>query len=211
MVDSNQREPSKEYEKLILQLPGVLNASVIYSDGVLSEIHVLADDSRAPKRIARDIQSAIAARYGIEIDYKIISIAQIPAQKKNNKRGRLVFDEISCIKNKEHSSVTVKLNDGEHLFSGSAAGLNDDLEIGRIICQATLEAVSNYIDGKVQLSAVDVKAFELGGEKALSVCVLAKGENRAEHLIGSAFSSDDVETAVVKATLDALNRRIAVV
>lgn len=210
-MDRVQEKPSKELEKLILQLSGVLNANVVFRDGAVSDIHVLADDSRSPKRIARDIQSAIAARYGAELDYKVISIAQIPAAEPCGRRGRMIFDEISCVRSKEHSSVTVKLSDGEHLFTGTATGLNDGLETNRTVCQATLEAVAHCIDGKVQLSAADVRTFELDGEKALAVCILSKREARTERLVGSTFLGDDAGVAVVKATLDALNRRMAAV
>lgn len=211
MADCSRNEASKEYEDLILQLPGVLNSRVVLTDGALAEIHVLADDSRAPKRVARDVQSAISARYGTDVDYKIISVAQIPGKGRAGARSRLVFDEIACVRNKEHSSVTVKLNDGEQTFSGTAASLNASQEISRAVCQATLEAVDCFLDSRISLSAADVKYYDLAGEPALSVCVYAKTESRTDCLIGSAFLGNDAETAVVKATLDAINRRIAVV
>ncbi len=211
MAECGLNEPAGEYEALILQLPGILNAKVVISGETLTEIHILSDDSRAPKRVARDVQSAISARFGTEIDYKIISVAQIPAQSKTALHGRLVFDEIVCVKNKEHSSVTVKLSDGEQSFSGTSSGLNAGQEISRAVCQATLEAVNGSLESRLTFSAADVKMYELAGESALSVCVLAKSEHKTERLIGSAFLGDDAETAVVKATLDALNRRIAVV
>ena len=209
MADSNQNEMVKQYDELICKLPGVLNSSVVFSDRGLSEVHVLADDSRAPKQIARDIQSAISAQYGTNIDHKLISIAQIPAQNPSCSRTRLIFEEINISKNKERSCATVTLTDGEHSFSGTASALNDRLEVNKMICQATLGAVENYMKEAVQLSVADVKMFDLSGEKAIAVCVAVKSRGQVERLIGSSFQGDDAGMAVVKATLDALNRRIA--
>lgn len=210
MADSNQSEIAKQYSDLICKLPGVINSSVVFSDQDISEIHVLADMRRAPKQIARDIQSAIIAQFGANIDHKLISIAQIPAESHTTRlRGRLVFDEINISKNKERSSATVTLTDGDTSYAGTASSLNDRLEINKMICQATLGAVENFMEENVQLSVADVKLYDLSGEKAVSVCIAAKSGNKVDRLIGSCFVGDDSGTAVVKATLDALNRRIA--
>lgn len=209
MADSNQNELAKQYGDLICKLPGVINSSVVFSDQEISEIHVLADNRRAPKQIARDIQSAIIAQFGVNIDHKLISIAQIPAESHPRLRGRLVFDEINISKNKERSSAAVTLTDGETSFTGTASSLNDRLEINKMICQATLSAVENFMEEDVQLTVADVKMFDLSGERALSVCIAVKSGNKVDRLIGSSFVGDDSGTAVVKAALDALNRRIA--
>lgn len=209
MAESNQNTIAKQYNDLIDKLPGVMNSSIVFSEDEISEIHVLADTRRAPKQIARDIQSAIMAQYGAAVDHKLISIAQIPSENTIRLRSRLVFEEISLSRNKEHSSATVSLSDGEASFSGTATALNDRLEINRMICQATLSAVENFVDENVLLSVADVKTFDLSGEKAVAVCIAVKSKNKVDRLVGSAFVGDDSGIAVVKATLDALNRRIA--
>lgn len=210
-TEGNQSEPAKQYEELICQLPGVLNSSVVFSEEGLSEIHILADSSRAPKRITRDVQSALTARFGVTVDYRLISIAQIPAKGSNGMRVRLIFNEISLVKNKEHSSATVSLTDGDQTYTGTASALSERSEVNKMICQATLEAIEDYIDGKVELTAADVREFDLNGEKAVATCVIAKKGDRVKQYIGSTFLYEDRGLAIVKATLDALNRQITVV
>ncbi len=209
MADSNQNVIAKQYNDLIGKLSGVVNSSIVFSDNEISEIHVLADARKSPKQISRDIQSAIMAQYGISIDHKLISIAQIPVENDLRLRSRLIFDEISLSKNKEHSSATVTLTDGDSAFSGTASAVNDRLEINKMVCQATLSAIENFMDESAALSVVDVQVFELSGEKAIAVCIAVKSKNRVDRLLGSSFVGDDNGIAVVKATLDALNRRIA--
>lgn len=209
MSENRQNIAIGQYNDLICKLPGVMSANVVVSGEDISEIHILADIRRAPKQIARDVQSAIMAQFGVDVDHKLISIAQIPAQAHPKLRGRLVFEEICTSKNKERSSATVTLSDGETTYSGTAAALNDRLEVNRMICQATLSAVENFIEDSVLLSVADVKAFDLGGERAVAVSVAIKTGSRVERVIGSAFAGDDGSTAVVRATMDALNRKIA--
>lgn len=209
MAENNQNMVAKQYSDLIDKLPGVMNSSIVFSENDISEIHVLADTRRAPKQIARDIQSAIKAQYGVSIDHKLISIAQIPSESELRLRSRLIFDEISLSRNMERSSATVTLADGESSFSGTATAMNDRLEINRMICQATLSAIENFIDENVFLSVADVKTFDLSGEKAIAVCIAVKTRSKVDRLLGSSFVGDDSGIAVVKATMDALNRRIA--
>ena len=67
-----------EWQSLISKLNGVYAAHVVFSDAQEpQEIHVLASSRRNGKSLVRDVQSAITARYGIEVDYRIISVAQI--------------------------------------------------------------------------------------------------------------------------------------
>lgn len=209
MAESNQTVIAKQYNDLIGKLPGVMNSSIVFSQNEIAEIHVLADTHRAPKQISRDIQSAIMAQFGVNIDYKVISIAQIPAENDLRLHNRLIFDEISMSRNKERSSATVSLSDADSSFSGTASSLNDCLEVNKMICQATLNAVENFIDENVLLSVADVKTFDLSGEKAVAVCIAVKSKSNVDRMIGSSFIGDDSGTAVVKATMDALNRRIA--
>lgn len=210
-ADGSQNALAKQYEELICKLPGVLNSSVVFTEQGLSEIHILADSNRAPKRITRDVQSALTARFGAAVDYRLISIAQIPVQGPSNMRVRLIFDEISLIKSKEHATATVSLTDGEQTYTGTASALSERTEVNKMVCQATLEAVEDYIDGKVELTAADVKEFDLDGEKAVAICAIAKKDDHVKRYIGSTFLGEDKGMAIVKATLDALNRKITVI
>ncbi|MBS5586054.1 MAG: hypothetical protein KHX36_07530, partial [Clostridiales bacterium] len=67
------------FRTLLRRLPGVYAAGPRFDEnGTLSEIHVLASLARSPKQVVRDVQSAIFAAYGIEVDHRIVSVAQLP-------------------------------------------------------------------------------------------------------------------------------------
>lgn len=73
--------PESGIERLLSSLAGITSASVVRSrDGRLVEIHVLATPELHPKQIVRNVESALRAGFGIEIDRRIVSVAQAPAQ-----------------------------------------------------------------------------------------------------------------------------------
>ena len=80
------------FRTLLRRLPGVYAAGPRFDEnGTLSEIHVLASLARSPKQVVRDVQSAIFAAYGIEVDHRIVSVAQLPepvCQRRGRARGR---------------------------------------------------------------------------------------------------------------------------
>jgi hypothetical protein len=68
-------------ERLLSSLAGVVSARLVAdAQGRLVEIHVLATPALNPKQVARNVQSALSAGAGIDIDHRIISIAQVRAE-----------------------------------------------------------------------------------------------------------------------------------
>ncbi|REJ36676.1 MAG: hypothetical protein DIU84_05550, partial [Bacillota bacterium] len=77
-VPGHQVVRVSEIERLLAQLPGVISARLMVNDwGAIEELHVLATTERGPKQIVRDVESTLAARWGIKIDHKKISVAQL--------------------------------------------------------------------------------------------------------------------------------------
>ena len=71
----NPEERAEAYRALLAELPGVFAAGLRSDgDGVPAEIHILAAMDRNPKQIVRDVQSALFAAYGLEIDLSLIHI-----------------------------------------------------------------------------------------------------------------------------------------
>lgn len=65
-------------EALLASLAGVLSAHVIReSAGRIAEIHILATAALHPKQVVRNVESALSAGLGIQIDRRIVSVAQV--------------------------------------------------------------------------------------------------------------------------------------
>jgi hypothetical protein len=79
MTPTKKPAPSgADAEALLASLAGVLSAHVVTApDGRIVEIHILAAAELHPKQVVRNVESALSAGFGIEIDRRIVSVAQV--------------------------------------------------------------------------------------------------------------------------------------
>src|SRR5512142_3530987 len=65
-------------ERLLASLAGVVSVRAIAgADGRLEEIHVLSTPELHPKQVVRNVESALSAGLGLEVDRRIVSVAQV--------------------------------------------------------------------------------------------------------------------------------------
>lgn len=70
--------PRNDAERLLASLAGVVSAHVVTdSTGRFAEIHILSSPDLHPKQVVRNVESALSAGLGIEVDRRIVSVAQI--------------------------------------------------------------------------------------------------------------------------------------
>lgn len=202
---------SSTYSEYIMKLPGVINSNVVFNDGEIVEIHVLSDTSRSPKQIVRDIQSLFMAQFNREIDHKVVSVAQIEYEVKPTGKptSRFIIEAVTVAKKKDKTEIEVSLSFEEKLFVGKYTALKDNYDIYRGIALATLNAIILASDSVQTFSVLDVKFTDIAGSRTAIVCIsLTNSTNAANRFLGAAFSFGDDDIAVVKATLNALNRKI---
>lgn len=204
----------EEYQAFICQLEGVINTHFVLSDnGEVEELHVLATTERNAKQLVRDIQSALMARYHLDIDHRVISIAQIPqpagpAQAEPASQPRLVCKEVSTATSRDQTRIEITLSYRDELFCGQATGSSNPHSRHRLVCQAVLDAVHRFINDEAAFSLVDIRLVDMSGHTVALVSVAMRQSRREELLLGAAYDDDDVSMAITKATLDAINRRL---
>ena len=217
------------YVEYINKLPGVISSDVVIDGDAISEVHVLSNSTRTPKQLVRDIQSVFYARFHKKIDHKIVSVAQIDLPMSStlvtkasqaaavtpttttvvSSHPRLSIEEVSLTKRQNDSLVKVGLSFGNDHYTCAQACSNDKSDYYRAIAQATLGSACQALDYSLNFSVLDVRLADIASETAVLVCVSqSTGTNTNNHYCGSAFVTDDRETAVVKATLNAINRLI---
>ena len=87
-MTEEKRIDLREAESAIGQLRDVISVRVIAGEnGAIEEIHVLTESDRSPKHIVRDIESALMAKLGIQIDHKKVSVAQVRGTRGSNDAG----------------------------------------------------------------------------------------------------------------------------
>jgi len=72
-----------------------------------------------------------------------------------------------------------------------------------------LTALETFLKGTCNLVTEDIALINLAGRRAVAVSVSLVTNIGEERLIGAAFMNNDEREAAVKATLAAVNRRMA--
>ena len=219
---------SSALEDAIRRISGIQAARVVTGPGGrVAEVHVLAGRERGAKQLVRDVQSVILTNFGIDIDYRTVSVVQLdevapPAASAGAQAGpatphvqpptvetpgvprpaivRLVT-ETASFTTEVRVGVSINTLERAGMARGpSTAGL-------RLVANATVDAVAEMLHA----SAVEVTSAELVtiGLIQVAVVVVRLATSRGEQtLTGSAVVRKDANDAVARATLDALNRVI---
>ena len=204
-----------EIEEALAQVSEIRAARVVTSsDGVIDEIHVLALPSKAPKQLVRDIESTLMAAFGIAVDHKKISIAQlgkesVPLVAESPKaKARAQIKNINVEVAGVYVNIAVALELEGELFTGRATGPASRTGRERLVAEATLDAIAQYLQGAFTFALEDVEIIRLGRESIATACVVLVTSLGEQAFAGSALVRQNDKDSIVRATLDAINRRL---
>lgn len=203
-----------DIESVIRSLTSVHSARVVKGKtDEIDEIHVLTDSSRPPKQLVRDVESALMAEFGIELDHKKVSIAQTQNGKQPKfAEHRLKLSDVFIALNCNQAEALVRLKLNGSTYEGQASGHNSSHSQLRLIATATLKAVEGRGGEDVTLILEDLSpSVTLAGHTVVVVFVNMITSRGEDQLTGSAIVKQDLWKAVVNATLDAVNRRLGII
>ncbi len=89
---------------------------------------------------------------------------------------------------------------------GGASGWSSRDGAHRMIAQATIAAVQEFLDGEVAFGLPEVEFVKMGRRRVALVALSLLAHRQEKVLVGSCAVEQDVQQAVVLATLAALNR-----
>jgi hypothetical protein len=197
-----------DFEVLINKIPGVISSRLVMEDQIITELHILSNFSRTPKQIIRDIQSALMAGYDMELDHKVISVAQIEDGRVSKRSFRLKLKHIDLSMEDNRLTTTVQLTKGGKEYTGASSGGSSVQNRYRLVAEATLTAVNDFLGIDPIFILSDVLVLTTASGKAFTVVITDISGTGEQSLIGSAMVQQDEHQAVVKAALDAVNRRL---
>lgn len=202
----------RKVEESIRLLPGIVGCKVVVGeDDRIEEVHILDASSKNPKQVIRDVESAVMVDCDLKLDHRVISIAQVKNRDLISKdQLRLKISGFSKDMSDESTEVNVELEFNDRRFTGTSSGI---ITIGnklRYLSEATLRAVEEYLGGTCSLALNDIRLVEIGRDKAVLVSISIVNENKEEVLLGCSLVRGEEELSAIKATLDSINRRIAV-
>lgn len=199
----------EEIEKLINKLNGVLFSKIVLAENQeIKEIHVITKDFCSPKKISRDIESLLIAKYNISLDYRKISIAQVRDEKDYSHRVKVI--DLSVTPSEEKLQVIVKLENKNKIFEGKINCANWNKNREYIVARATLDAITDFLNGKIFFQVDDIKKLKVDSKEVVLISINLINAQGKENLVGAALSEDNPNKAVVYAILKAVNRRILV-
>lgn len=206
-VDTNTLESS------VRQVKGVFACRVVMdAPGEIGEIHVVGAPDRKPKQIVRDIESLLFAKFGLRVNYRKISLAQMQEEKAFAALGsRPLLLAAESATQGDTLIARVRLADNGNVFEGVARRPKDDKDPGRVACLATLDALNQMVcrSGLFTLDALEV--MPVANREIVIVMVTFAFASGEEHLIGTSFYRGDMVESAVRATLDSVNRRLSLI
>ncbi len=203
----------QEIEQALGQVQNITQVRLVTdSSGEILEIHALADAGRSPKQIVRDIESMMMAQWNIKIDHKKISIAQLGEEEQANAEpSRLEIRSISIKKANLIAEVKVELVTERMLGEGLVSGLASSSNILRLVAEATLLAVQQFVKGDHCFLVDDIRKVTLARFETVVVCITMLTPLGEETFLGTCIVRKDDVDAVMRATLDALNRKLGLI
>jgi hypothetical protein len=196
-----------EFEELINKIEGVINSKIIVSEGDITEIHVLANTLKSPKQLVRDIESMLLASHNYRIDRNKVSIAQIRTDVKRA-INRIKFSGV-VIKTQDNTvECTVKLTHEDQEHEITQIGIKTESNKRKVIAGATIKVVEKILGQSYIFDLQDVIITNSNDIEFVSVLVNMVTSGRYEILVGSTVVKSDINEAIAKAALDAVNRRI---
>lgn len=196
------------WQELICRLEGVQAAQVVFAEnGMPCEIHVLAGPEKSSKSLVRDIQSALTAQFGVQVDHRIISVAQLSEGLAPRGDFRLAHTGLEIKSAGGRVSASVTLARGCDTYTGHGESANTPFARRRCVSEAALAAV-NRAAGETCFELASVDAVTLAGQGIVVAQVYSLRDG--QRLLGIAFLNEDPDNAAVHSVLSAVNRRLSV-
>lgn len=121
--------------------------------------------------------------------------------------GRLVLDRVEVATGRLELWATVQLRAGDVLHTGTASATATGTGAHRAVVAATARAAESALGGTVRLDVEAVDLLGVGADQVGVVVVTLLTDRGVDKVTGAALVRGDGRETLVRATLDALNRR----
>jgi hypothetical protein len=181
------------------------------------EVHVLADPSKPAKQVVRDVRAVAQTVFGIELDHRIVSVAQLDTNDQNTpigidlhraeSRARVGAINIEAVGLR--AQVRVTLVDHDRELTGYAEGSVASAARPQLVATAALDAVRQGEPAAEAVHITNAEITRIGNSRVAVVTVVYVDPPTELVVSGSAVVRRDRDDAVARALLDATNRRLA--
>jgi hypothetical protein len=219
-------------QDLVGSLQGVSSCQISTdASGEITEVHVVAVTDKAPKFVARDVESCLKAAMGLDVDHRKIGVAVVESDIEHTPEptrepdrvsarsgeavvefpleeyaSRFAFQSVNLFIAQHSIRAEVELSRGSVTAFGSDQSDRPSRAPLETVAQATLQAVSEYLDESVRLCLVGLRRISVDDTDTIVVIVDRVSGRDSKRLAGASVVTKNENQTVVFATLDAVNR-----
>jgi hypothetical protein len=213
-------------ERDLARIPAVSSARVVIADDELVEVHIVCAAGRSPKMVGRDVQSLLAAQWGVDLDHRKVSVVQLEAAEGAEveepppaKAGRAaaalspgtdlsasatpLVTSVSVSTTGQGAEASVGVTLGGRTAAGQARGVPSWTSQRRLTAEAALAALAELDDRLAGYGVAEVTAVRMGTEEVVVVTVAGWADGLEVNLAGAAAIGPAGE---LRASADALLR-----
>jgi hypothetical protein len=197
------------FEADIGKLPGVTHARVVSERGRITEIHVVSDGLKDPRQLKRDIETLAMAKYGHEIDHRIISISTLPDVHIRSTNNRFELVSVAVTTASGIAVCNVVARRGDDIGEGSSTGGATATGMPKIVARAAIDAVSKVVGYALAAEIGNALFVPVDDLRIATVVVMFVEEDGREVVVGGTNPvRGDQNEALARAVLDAVNRHM---
>lgn len=210
-------------------VPGVADARIeAASDGGAGMLHLILEEGSDDTLVTERVTDLLGAGFGLGVDAERIQVledpepvaagAAAPASAADPQpagsttaraSARLVIERLQLRSAGLEVRCAVTLGCAGRTATGEAAGAANSSGMLRAVSAATLRAVEQLATAPIRLEIEHLELISTGAESTVVVWATMLTGAGTARLTGAAAVRHDLRQAGVRATLDALNRRLA--
>jgi hypothetical protein len=170
-------------------------------------------------RVATEVGRLLRDQFGLGVDAERVQLvedaeSEPPIEVETAPNGEHTFRKRPSIQRMHLVSsgldvtATVTLAYGGVVAQGDATGTATQSGVQRAVAIATLRSVEQLLAKPARFELEHIEVTLMGRDRTVVVALTMLGRGGSERLTGAAAVREDVRQAVIRATLDALNRRL---
>ncbi len=162
-------------------------------------------------QVATTVGRMLRERFGLGVDadkVQLIEDAAAPGLIPTQARSRPAIARMQLVSAGLEVTAAVTLDFQGDTFRGETTATATQSGVQRAVASATLRALEQVLRGRARFELEQVELTGVCGERTVVVSVTMVSSSGSERLSGSATVREDVRQACIRASLDAVNRRL---
>jgi hypothetical protein len=204
-----------DYAEIVAALravPGVAEADVVPDDdgGGLGLLRLGLSPGVDEVQVASRVGRLLRERFGLGVDADQVQLIEdAETLDVSSQSGhRPVISRMQLVSSGLDVSASVSLTFQGRVVRGESTGTATQSGVQRAVAAASLHAVEQLISSRARFELEHVEVTASGRDRTALVSVTMVSGAGTDRLTGSAMVREDARQAVIRAVLDAVNRRL---